>query len=138
MPPAIESVPPEAAPDSPVGAALGTLLEALPQPCGIVMLRADAGAVLAHRWSGRAAIAPAAYTHLGAAMQAAARALLLADLGMLEEASLTTADHLLLLARHGRADRAGLLLAILPHDADRAQVTQTLRDAAAGLLAALR
>ncbi|HST89822.1 MAG TPA: response regulator [Ktedonobacterales bacterium] len=138
MPPAIESVPPEAAPDSPVGAALGALLEALPHPCGIVLLRADAGAVLAHRWSGRAAIATATYTHLGAAMQAAARALLLADLGMLEDAGLTTADHLLLLVRHGRADRAGLLLAILPHDADRAQVTQTLRDAAAGLLAALR
>jgi DNA-binding response OmpR family regulator len=138
MPPAVESVPPEAAPESPVGAALGALLEALPQPCGVVLLRADASAVLAHRWSGRAAIAAATYTHIGAAMQAAARALLLADLGMLEDASLTTADHLLLLVRHGRADRAGLLLAILPHDADRAHVTQTLRDAAAGLLATLR
>lgn len=138
MPPAIESVPPEAAPDSPLGATLSTLLEALPQPCGIVILRADAGAVLAHRWSGRAAIAPAAYTHLGAAVQAAARALLLADLGRLEEASLTTADHLLVLARHGHTDRAGLVLAVLPHDADRAQAAETLSSAAAGLFDALR
>lgn len=138
MPPAVESVPPEAAPESPVGTALGALLETLPQPCGVVLLRADASAVLAHRWSGRAPIAAATYTHMGAAMQAAARALLLADLGMLEDASLTTADHLLLLVRHGRADRAGLLLAILPQNADRAQAAQTLRDAAAGLLAALR
>src|SRR5579859_2964585 len=137
MPPAIESVPPEAAPDSPVGAALGAVLEALPQPCGVVLLRADAGAVLAHRWSGRTAIAAATYTHLGTAMQAAARALLLADLGMLEDASLTTADHLLLLVRHGRVDRAGLLLAILPHDADRAQAAGALRDAVPQLLAAL-
>lgn len=138
MPPAVESVPPEAAPESPVGTALGALLETLPQPCGVVLLRADASAVLAHRWSGRAPIAAATYTHMGAAMQAAARALLLADLGMLEDASLTTADHLLLLVRHGRADRAGLLVAILPQNADRAQAAQTLRDAAAGLLAALR
>jgi|SRR5690242_2353207 len=138
MPPAVESVPPEAAPESPVGAALGALLDALPQPCGVVLLRADASAVLAHRWYGRAPIAAATYTHMGAAMQAAARALLLADLGMLEDASLTTADHLLLLVRHGRADRAGLLLAILPQNADRAQTAETLRDAAAELLATLR
>lgn len=137
-PPAVESVPPAAAPDSPVGAALAAVQEVLPQPCGIVLLRADASAVLAHRWAGRAAIATAAYTHLGAAMQAAARALLLADLGMLEEASLTTADYLLLLVRHGRADRAGLVLAILPNDADRAQATETLSGAAAGLFDALR
>src|SRR5262249_11768392 len=113
------------------------LARALGSPCGVALLRID-GTLLAQRWQGIGKLPSGTYTHLAGAAQAAARALLLANLGSLEDARISTGAHVLLLRRVAHGDRAALLVAMLPADADLAAAAATLHTYAETLESALR
>ena len=96
------------------------------------------GAVLAQCWQGLGELPAGTYMHLASAAQAAARALLLADLGSLEDACIRTSEHMLLLRRVARGERAAMLVAMLPRAADMAAAAATLHVYADNLEPVLR
>jgi hypothetical protein len=63
-------------------------------------------------------IASGAFTHLAGAAQAAARGLLLADLGTLTDVRIRTGEHALVLRRVTRPDGQLFLVAIVPVASD--------------------
>lgn len=109
------------------------LAEALPQPSGVLVLRQD-GVLLGQAWVGRAQVSAGTYTHLATALQASARATLLADMGVLDELRITTTNSVLVLRRVTRAERGGLVVAVLPLDVDSAAAATILRAQSAELL----
>jgi hypothetical protein len=113
------------------------LARTLGTPCGVALLRLD-GAVLAQCWQGLGELPAGTYMHLASAAQAAARALLLADLGSLEDACIRTSEHMLLLRRVARGERAAMLVAMLPRAADMAAAAATLHVYADNLEPVLR
>jgi len=116
---------------------LTTLAGALPQPHGIVLMRLDGG-VLSQRWQGIQEVPLTAFGHLVQAAQAAARAMLVGDLGSLEALRFTTAEYVVLARRLGRADKAGLLVVLLPAGADEAAASKAMQAQTAALLDLLR
>jgi hypothetical protein len=133
--------PPPVPPEDVVRAAVAEPLEALARtlgtPCGVALLRLD-GAVLAQCWQGLSELPAGTYMHLASAAQAAARALLLADLGSLEDACIRTSEHTLLLRRVARGERATMLVAMLPRAADMEAAATTLHVYAKNLEPVLR
>lgn len=112
---------------------LDALARTLPPPCGVALLHLD-GTLLGRRWSGRAEPPTSVFTHLGQSALAASRALLVGDLGSMDEAHLFTAEWHVRVRRLGRGDRALLLVALVQRAADASAVTSAL-DAHAPLLA---
>jgi len=110
---------------TPVAEPVEALARTLGTPCGVALLRID-GAVLAQCWQGLGELPAGTYMHLASAAQAAARALLLADLGSLEDACIRTSEHVLLLRRVARGERAAMLVAMLPRAVDVKAVATTL------------
>jgi DNA-binding response OmpR family regulator len=96
-----------------VAAALSDVAAQLPQPCGLLWLGGD-GTVLWQHWGELVEIAPAAYSHLQAAVQAAMRAALLADMGTVEHVRVQTTACTLALCRPPHAERSVALLIVLP------------------------
>src|SRR5262249_25904465 len=116
---------------------LSALASALPQPYGIVLMRLD-GSILGQRWQGIQEVPLTMFGHLAQAAQAAARAMLVGDLGSLEGLHITTAEHVMLARRLGRADKAGLLVVLLPTGADEAAASTALQAQTVALLDLLR
>jgi hypothetical protein len=81
------------------------------------LVRAD-GAILCQSWSGMREVSVGAYSHLVGAAQAASRALLLADLGTLDDLCIRTQGRALLVRRGTRAEATIFLVAIVPASAD--------------------
>ena len=100
-----------------VAAALAELAAHLPQPCGLLWLGSD-GTVLWQHWVDLVEVAPATYSHLQAAVQAAMRAALLADMGTVEHVRIQTTAYTLALCRPPRAERNVALLIVLPAGSD--------------------
>jgi DNA-binding response OmpR family regulator len=96
-----------------VAAALADVAAQLPQPCGLLWLGGD-GAVLWQHRGDLVEVAPAAYSHLQAAVQAAMRAALLADMGTVEHVRVQTTAYTLALCRPPHAERNAALLIVLP------------------------
>lgn len=115
---------------------LTALVAALPRPCGAALLDMD-GSLIAQQWVGIVEAPLSMYAHLAAAAQAAGRALLLADLGTVEDVRITTANHTIVLWRLSRADRSVLLLALLPATTDLEAHVGALQTCSASLLEAL-
>jgi CheY-like chemotaxis protein len=113
------------------------MAQACPVPCGIALLRPD-GVLLGQEQQGITGFPPGTYLHLAAAAQAALRALLVADWGMLEELRVTAAQATLVVRRLASGERAVLCAVALPRDADPAVVEHLLREHEADVLAALR
>lgn len=118
-------------------AVLDELAAALPEPCGVVLLRPD-GSLVAQRWTDGSEVAAGIHVHLAASAQAALRALLLGDWGDLEDVLVTSQDRYLLTRRLGRTDRAMLLVLMVPRTADLAACRGAVRDREAALLEAMR
>lgn len=118
-------------------AAVLAIAEALPQPSGVALLRPE-GSVVAQTWTGRPEASPGMFNHLASAAQAAARAMLLADLGIMEDMRITVAEHIVLLRRVARGERACLIALVLPADADLADATALLQTHTPDLIDALR
>lgn len=118
-------------------AAVRTIATALPQPAGVALLRIE-GSVIAQAWSGRPELPPGVYSHLASAAQAAARALLLADLGIMEDIRITVADYVVLVRRVAHGERAALIVLVLPAGADLAAITALLQAHTPDLIGALR
>jgi CheY-like chemotaxis protein len=114
-----------------------SLAATLPQPCGVALLRPE-GSVIAQAWAGRSEVSPGMFSHLASAAQAAARAMLLADLGIMEDVRIAVAEHVVLVRRVARGDRAGLIALILPLDADLTATTTLLLARAPDMIDALR
>jgi hypothetical protein len=110
---------------APVAEPVEALARTLGTPCGVALLHID-GAVLAQCWQGLGELPAGTYMHLASAAQAAARALLLADLGSLEDVCIRTSEHVLLLRRVARGERAAMLVAMLPRAVDVEAVATTL------------
>ncbi len=110
---------------------------ALPQPCGVALLRPE-GSVLAQSWSGRPDVSPGMFSHLASAAQAAARAMLLGDLGIMEDMRIAVAEHVVLVRRVARGDRACLVALVLPANAEFAAATALLQQHTPELIDALR
>ncbi len=104
---------------APVAEPVEALARTLGTPCGVALLRID-GAVLAQCWQGLGELPAGTYMHLASAAQAAARALLLAD------PCIRTSEHVLLLRRVARGERAAMLVAMLPRAVDVEAVATTL------------
>lgn len=147
---AAPSIPPQplqsprltSAPAMPAGgpaadAAVRTVATALPQPSGVALLRTE-GSVIAQAWSGRAEVPLGMYSHLASAAQAAARALLLADLGIMEDMRITIADYVVLVRRVAHGEHACLIALVLPAEADLAAITALLQTHTPDLIDALR
>jgi len=96
--------------------ALTALGRDLPAPNVVAFLRTDGG-VVAHAVRDTNDLPAGAYTHLSTAALATARALLVADLGSLDEIRITTSNRLLVVRRVAHAERSALLALVLPHDA---------------------
>lgn len=111
--------------------------DALPQPCGVALLRSEGG-VIAQAWSGRPDVSPGMFSHLASAAQAAARAMLLGDLGIMEDMRIAVAEHVVLVRRVARGERAGLITLVLPTDADLAAASALLQAHTPELIDALR
>jgi hypothetical protein len=116
---------------------ISTMARACPVPCGIALLRPD-GILLGQEQQGLTEFPPGTYLHLAAAAQAALRALLVADWGMLEELRVTAAQAMLIVRRLASGERAVLCAVALPRDADPSVVEHLLREHQADVLAALR
>lgn len=116
--------------------AVDAIARALGTPSGVALLRPD-GTMLAQSWHGMQEMLAGTYTHLAASVQAASRALLLADLGGLEEARIHTSEHVLLLRRVARGERAAILVAMVQGTTDLAAASGALRSYAADLESAL-
>jgi CheY-like chemotaxis protein len=119
--------------DESLAEGLARAVQALGAPSGAAVLRMD-GSVRAQRWLGRAEAPASVFVHLGQSALAASRALLVGDLGSMEEAHLLTADWRVFVRRSGHADRALLLVALAP----RAMALETVRGAVEDCLSALR
>jgi len=104
-------------PDESAREAVRKLARALPGPGGVALVRGD-GVIVAQSWSGMREIASGAFTHLAGAAQAAARGLLLADLGTLTDVRIRTGEHALVLRRVTRPDGQLFLVAIVPLASD--------------------
>jgi hypothetical protein len=113
--------------------ALSALGTALPRPYGIVYLRLNGG-VLGQLWEGMQELPLTAFGHLAQAAQAAARAMLVGDLGSLEALRIATAEHVVLARRLSRADKAGLLVVLLPMGSDEAAATEAMQAQSVALL----
>lgn len=111
--------------------------DALPQPCGVALLRSEGG-VIAQTWSGRLDVSPGMFSHLASAAQAAARAMLLGDLGIMEDMRIAVAEHVVLVRRVARGERAGLIALVLSTDADLAAASALLQAHTPELIDALR
>lgn len=128
---------PPVAEDAATVAALAALGGDLPAPNVAALLKTDGG-VLAHAARDRTGLPAGAYTHLATAALATARALLVADLGTLDEIRITTSDHLLLLRRVARADRTALLTVVLPDGAEYAAALAVIQAHTPSLLDTVR
>lgn len=118
-------------------AAVRVIADALPQPSGVALLRSE-GTVIAQAWSGRPEVSLGMFSHLASAAQAAARAMLLADLGIMEDMRVAVAEHIVLVRRLARGERAGLIALVLPTSADLAAITTLLQEHTTALIDALR
>ncbi|MGH2515892.1 MAG: hypothetical protein ACRDHP_09585, partial [Ktedonobacterales bacterium] len=101
--------------DARLADALAELSAQLPTPNVAALLKTD-GSILAHAERDTTELPAGAYTHLATATLATARALLVADLGTLDELRITTSNHLILLRRLAHAERTALLALVLPPD----------------------
>ena len=138
--PAAEASPPSAgspAFSAPVMHILDALAEAISSPCGLVVLRPE-GSVLAQSWKQMPELSTGVYSHLAAAAQAASRALLLGDIGPMREVSIRASGHFLLVRRIAAADRAALLVAILPGATSEVDVSGAIEAHMPSLAEALR
>lgn len=118
-------------------AAVRTIAVALPQPSGVALLRPEGG-ILAQAWSGRPEVPSRMFGHLANAAQAAARALLLADLGIMDDMRIAVAEYVVLVRRVAHGEHAGLIALVLPVGADLAAITALIETHTAELIDALR
>ena len=129
-----QGVPPAPAP---VAQALDTVAQAIPSPCGVILLRLD-GSLIGQAWKQLPALSSGAYSHLAAAAQAASRALLLGDIGQMQEMIVRAGERVLIVQRVAAADRAALVVAIVPGGAEAPDATATLQSNIAVIAEALR
>lgn len=123
-------------PDDTLVSALASLGGDLPAPHVVALMKTD-GSVLAHTVREAATLPAGAYIHLAATAQAAARALLVADLGIVDDVRVTTSEHLLLVRRLARAERTVLLALVLPASAEYHAILAAIRAHTTTLLDAL-
>jgi hypothetical protein len=112
--------------DAALVSALAALGSSLPAPNVAALLKTD-GSVLAHAARATADLPAGVYTHLATAALATARALLVADLGTLDDIRTTTTHHVLLVRRITSGDRTALLVLVLPSDADYQSVIAAIQ-----------
>lgn len=132
----------QAQPESSIGtSALAEVLDkvaaAIASSCGVIVLRPD-GSLLAQAWKGMPELSVAAYSHLAGSAQAASRALLLGDIGPMQETLIRASGHTLTIRRVAAADRAALVVAIVPSGVDPSAVSTTLQASAPAIAEALR
>ncbi|HEV2235093.1 MAG TPA: response regulator [Ktedonobacterales bacterium] len=120
-----------------VRATLSDLAGTLPPPAGVVLLRPD-GTLLAQSWNGASEPPTGTLLHLAAGAQSAVRAMLLGGWGDVEDVRVTTRDRYVLAWRLGRAERAALLLLIVPRGADLEACAAQMREREPALSAALQ
>ncbi|MGZ3601529.1 MAG: response regulator [Ktedonobacterales bacterium] len=118
-------------------AAVHTIAAALPQPSGVALLRPEGG-ILAQAWSGRPEVPPGMFSHLASAAQAGARALLLADLGIMDDMRIAVAEYVVLVRRVAHGEHASLIALVLPAGADLAAITALIQTHTPELIDALR
>jgi hypothetical protein len=94
--------------------------------------------VVAQVWIEMAKAPTGMYSHLATAALAAARALLLADMGSVRDVRIATSEYVIVVQRIGRADRSGFIVAVVPVSSDLDAVTVVLREHTPALLDTLR
>lgn len=116
---------------------LAEVAATIASPCGVVVLRPD-GSLLAQSWKDMQELSAAAYSHLAGSAQAASRALLLGDIGPMQEVAIRAGAYTLTIRRVAAADRAALLVAIVPSGADQSELAIALKARTPAIAEALR